>query len=169
MREMLNPKIKDLAEKLVKLLTAKSVKCATAESCTGGAIGAAITHVSGASAVYLGGVISYDNSVKINTLKVSENVILTNGAVSKECALQMAEGVKKLLNADIAISVTGIAGPAGGTPEKPVGTVFFGVATNLRAMVFPAFFSGTRDDVRLQSVEFALNALLHEVAEEGAI
>lgn len=165
MSEMINHKTKELAENLIRLLSAKSLKCATAESCTGGAVGAALTSVAGSSAVYLGGVISYDNSVKINTLNVSQEVILTKGAVSEECALQMAEGVKKLLNADIAISVTGIAGPGGGSVEKPVGTVFFAIATKLRTRAFSAYFSGMRDDVRLKSVEFAISELLQEVAE----
>ena len=109
------------AEKLVRVLTDKKMTCATAESCTGGGVGYAITAVSGSSAVFWGGIISYDNSVKHGVLGVPEEVLATKGAVSSECAAAMAEGAKRLLKTDLAVSLTGIAGPGGGSDLKPVG------------------------------------------------
>ena len=116
------------AEKLVTVLTEKKMTCATAESCTGGGVGYTITSVSGASAVFWGGVISYDNSVKRDVLGVPEEVLATKGAVSSECAAAMAAGARRLLKTDLAVSLTGIAGPGGGTAEKPVGLVWFGLS-----------------------------------------
>ena len=107
------------AEKLVERLGELGRTCGTAESCTGGGIGSAITAVPGSSAVFMGGVISYDNSVKQGVLGVSPETLATVGAVSPETAEQMAVGARKLLKVDYAVSVTGIAGPDGGTAEKP--------------------------------------------------
>ena len=147
------------ATNLVALLKAQGLTCATAESCTGGGVGHAITAVPGSSAVYLGGVVSYDNSVKMNVLGVSPNTLNTVGAVSSECAAQMAEGVRKLLKADIAVSITGIAGPDGGTDEKPVGTVWFGLATKDRTRTEHALFIGDRETVREKAITHALGML----------
>ena len=109
------------AEKLVNALIGKKLTCATAESCTGGGVGYAITAVAGSSAVFWGGIISYDNSVKRDVLGVPEEVLATKGAVSSECAAAMAEGARRRLNTDLSVSITGIAGPGGGSAEKPVG------------------------------------------------
>ena len=117
------------AEKLVRMLAEKRLTCATAESCTGGGVGAAITAVAGASEVFWGGVISYDNSVKRDVLGVDGALLENKGAVSAECAAEMAQGVRRLLKTDLAVSVTGIAGPGGGTREKPVGLVWFATAS----------------------------------------
>lgn len=114
---------------LVAFLVKNNITLATAESCTGGMIGARVTAVAGASAVYLGGVISYANSVKENLLGVGADTLSARGAVSVETAAEMAAGVRCLTGADIAVSVTGIAGPDGGSAEKPVGTVCFGIAS----------------------------------------
>ena len=108
------------AEKLVKRLAELGRTCGTAESCTGGGIGSAITSVAGSSAVFMGGVISYDNSVKHGVLGVPDDVLSTKGAVSSECAAAMAAGARRLLETDLAVSITGIAGPGGGSAEKPV-------------------------------------------------
>ncbi len=116
-------------EALVKKLAEKNKKIAVAESCTGGLVTGKITSVSGSSAVLDGSVVSYANEIKASLLNVEKNVLDTFGAVSEQCALQMADGVRKLMNADIGISITGIAGPTGGTPEKPVGTVYIAVST----------------------------------------
>lgn len=102
---------------------------AVAESCTGGSLAARIVSVPGSSAYFRGGLVAYSNDVKARFLGVSEEVLRTKGAVSAECALQMARGIRELLGADIAISTTGIAGPEGGSPEKPVGLVYVGFAT----------------------------------------
>ncbi len=149
----------NIAEKLVALLKATSQTCATAESCTGGGIGAAITSVPGASDVFLGGIISYSNAAKHNILGVKEETLATVGAVSPETAAQMAEGARKALKADIAVAVTGIAGPGGGSPEKPVGLVYFGLATASGTRTEKALFIGNRDKIRELTVTHALGML----------
>ncbi len=153
------------AERLVKVLTEKKMTCATAESCTGGGVGYAITAVSGSSAVFWGGIISYDNSVKHRVLDVPEEVLATKGAVSSECAAAMAEGAKRLLKTDLAVSLTGIAGPGGGSVEKPVGLVWFGVASGgscSRATVITEkkVFPSDRKAIRTAAIEHALQLLL---------
>ena len=147
------------AERLVQVLTEKGMTCATAESCTGGGVGSAITAVAGSSAVFWGGVISYDNSVKRGVLGVPEEVLATKGAVSPECAAAMAEGAWRLLKTDLAVSVTGIAGPGGGSEEKPVGLVWFGLALGT-TVTEKRIFPGDRAAVRAAAVEHALRLLL---------
>ena len=147
------------AETLVSLLAARGMTCATAESCTGGGVGSAITSVAGSSAVYLGGVVSYANSVKSGVLGVSEGTLAEHGAVSSECAAEMAEGARRLTGADVAVSVTGIAGPGGGSAEKPVGLVWFGVSTATGTRTERAIFAGDRASVRRQAVIHALGML----------
>lgn len=132
----------------------------TAESLTGGGIGAALTAVPGASAVYKGGIISYTNEIKHRILGVREELLEQYGAVSAEVAGEMASGVRKLLKADIAVSVTGLAGPAGDEFGHPVGTVFIGYEDAHRASVHHFCFSGDRDAVRAQTVEAALELIL---------
>ena len=148
------------AEKLVKVLTEKKLTCATAESCTGGGVGYAITSASGASAVFWGGIISYDNSVKRDVLGVPAEILETKGAVSSEGASAMAEGTRRILKTDLAVSITGIAGPGGGTAEKPVGLVWFGVASKEGVRTEKMIFSGDRDTVRSSAIEHALGMLL---------
>ena len=114
---------------LIPTLTARRLTLATAESCTGGLIAKRITHVPGAAAVYLGRVVSYANEVKIGLLGVSPDTLIAHGAVSSAVAAQMARGVRLATGADAAVSTTGIAGPGGGTPAKPVGTVWVGIST----------------------------------------
>lgn len=147
------------AETLVALLEARGLKCATAESCTGGGIGAAITSVAGSSAVYLGGVVSYDSSVKRGVLGVREDTLARCGAVSPECAAEMAEGARRLVGADLAVSVTGIAGPGGGSAEKPVGLVWFGLAAPGGVRTEKCIFAGDRARIREQAVLHALGML----------
>ena len=118
-----------LSEVLVRTLQENGLHATAAESCTGGLVTAAISSVAGASEVFDGGVCSYANSVKAGLLGVSETTLREHGAVSEACAAEMARGVRQLMGADLAVSVTGIAGPGGGTPEKPVGTVCFGIST----------------------------------------
>ena len=150
------------AEKLVKVLTEKKLTCATAESCTGGGVGYAITSVSGASTVFWGGVISYDNSVKRDVLGVPAEILATKGAVSSECASAMAEGARRSLKTDLAVSITGIAGPGGGSAEKPVGLVWFGVVSKAGVRTEKMIFPGDRDAVRSSAIEHALQLLLKE-------
>lgn len=121
--------VDSLEQVVVQEMTARGLTLATAESCTGGLMGKRITDVPGASACYLGGVVSYQNKVKENLLRVRHETLITKGAVSEDTACQMAEGVRKALGADIGISTTGVAGPGGGTPEKPVGLIYVGIST----------------------------------------
>ncbi|RHO53911.1 competence/damage-inducible protein A [Ruminococcaceae bacterium AM07-15] len=121
--------VDSLEQVVVQEMTARGLTLATAESCTGGLMGKRITDVPGASACYLGGVVSYQNEVKENLLGVRHETLVTKGAVSEDTACQMAEGVRKALGADIGISTTGVAGPGGGTPEKPVGLIYVGIST----------------------------------------
>ena len=151
---------KATADRLVEALAEKGLTCATAESCTGGGVGFAITAVAGSSAVFLGGVTSYANSVKRGVLGVPEEVLETNGAVSAECAAAMAEGVRRLAGADLAVSITGIAGPGGGSPDKPVGLVWFAVASKTGAAAEKMVFPGSREAVRAAAIEHALRLLL---------
>ena len=156
------------AEKLVKALIEKKLTCATAESCTGGGVGYAITGVPGSSVVFWGGIISYDNSVKQGVLGVPEEVLATKGAVSSECAAAMAEGARRLLKTDLAVSVTGIAGPGGGSLEKPVGLVWFGLASKTGTVTEKRIFPGDREAVRTATIEHALCLLLHTATKKGA-
>ena len=117
------------AQKLITLATEKKLTLGTAESCTGGLIGAAITAIPSSSTIFKGGIIAYDNAVKNKQLNVPAGIIEKHGAVSREVARAMAAGAMDGLNVDIAVSVTGIAGPSGGTQDKPVGTVWMGIAT----------------------------------------
>ena len=120
---------------MVQRLTARKQTLALAESCTGGAIAQRITDVPGASEVFLGGVVSYANSAKETLLGVNPETLRQYGAVSEAVAREMALGARKKFNSDYALAVTGIAGPGGGTPEKPVGTVFIALASSARVEV----------------------------------
>ncbi|MBP3555342.1 MAG: CinA family protein [Clostridia bacterium] len=155
-----------LAEKLVTLAREKNITFGTAESCTGGLISAAVTDISGASAVFWGGIVSYDNRVKENLLGVEHETLVTLGAVSAKTAEQMAVGAVRALSVDFAVSVTGIAGPGGGTPEKPVGLVYIAVASTKGVItVKENHFKGEREEVRRQTVETALSMLISAIEE----
>ena len=132
----------------------------TAESCTGGGIGAALTAIPGSSAVYKGGIISYTNWVKANILGVDKELLETVGAVSAPVARAMAEGARKALQADIAVSVTGLAGPGGDEFGNPVGRVYIGYSDEKNTTAVAFTFSGDRDAVRRQAVEEALSLIL---------
>lgn len=132
----------------------------TAESLTGGGIGAALTAVPGSSEVYKGGVISYTDWVKHNVLGVREEDLSKYGAVSQPVARQMASGVRRLLKADVAVSVTGLAGPGGDAYGNPVGTVFIGYADEQRTEVREHLFQGSREEIRNQTIEAALRLIL---------
>ncbi len=135
----------------------------TAESLTGGMIGAALTAVPGASAVYKGGVISYVNAVKNEILGVSQEILQRYGAVSPWTAGAMASGVRKLLKADFAVSVTGLAGPGGDEFGHEVGTVFIGFESGSHAEVRQYRFEGSREEVRQQTVTAALELVLEQL------
>lgn len=121
-----------IEEELGRLLNEKNLQLATAESCTGGGIAALITSVPGSSAYFKGGIVAYSNEAKINLLGVSADTLCLHGAVSEETVTEMARGAMKALNADCAVATSGIAGPGGGTPAKPVGTVWIAAACHDR-------------------------------------
>ena len=155
--------ISTLAKETVSECIEKKVTFGTAESCTGGLISASVTDVAGASAVFFGGIVSYDNSVKEKLLGVPAQTLAEKGAVSPETASAMSAGARLALSVDYAVSVTGIAGPGGGTPSKPVGLVYVSVASENGIIVTENHFSGDREAVRLQTVEKALTLLLEAV------
>ena len=132
----------------------------TAESLTGGGIGAALTAVSGSSSVYKGGIISYTNEVKHHILGVKTDTLDQFGAVSAQTAAEMAAGVREVLHADVAVSVTGLAGPGGDDYGNPVGTVFIGYCDADRLVTREFHFSGDRESVRNQTIQAALNLVL---------
>ncbi len=157
------PSADDLAHEVIKLAFEKGVKIATAESITGGMIGAALTSVPGSSAVFQGGVVSYANEVKRDALGVSEQDLSAHGAVSEQVACAMAHGACEKLNAALAVSVTGIAGPTGAVEGKPVGTVCFGVASSGEVRTLRCVFEGDRASVREQTLTMALSLLREEL------
>ena len=143
-----------------ELLTRRNLHLAVAESCTGGLIGHRITNVPGASDYFLGGAITYSDQVKRQLLGVNSQTLDMHGAVSREVALEMAQGVRDLLNAEIGLAVTGIAGPAGGTTEKPVGLTWIGLSTVQTNQAYRYVWSGDRLRNKEQSAEQALELLL---------
>lgn len=149
-----------LQNALVQTLTEKKLIAATAESCTGGLVSAAITDISGASAVFAGGVCTYTNALKTKLLGVSEDTLATVGAVSAETAQQMAKGVRTLTGADIGVGITGIAGPGGGSDEKPVGLVYVAVSSEAHSEVKKLMLSrGHKDERGIIRNAATLNAL----------
>ena len=159
--------MKNAAQELFCELRARSMTVATAESCTGGMIGEVLTSVPGVSECYGFGVITYANQAKEKLLGVSHTTLETVGAVSPETACQMAEGALRLSDADIAIAVTGIAGPGGGTEQKPVGLVYIGIALRGKdAVSYKNIFAGGRDAVRQSTVKKALELAKDTIQKE---
>lgn len=160
MTDSLPPAV-EAARKVLHLGLERGLKVATAESCTGGMIAAALTDIAGSSAVFERGFVTYSNEAKVEMLGVDAALLAQHGAVSEETARAMAEGALAHSRADVAVAVTGIAGPDGGSPEKPVGLVHFGAArhgmpTRHQAHVFP----GTRAEVRAATTRTALAMLI---------
>jgi nicotinamide-nucleotide amidase len=148
------------AAKLVQLYRAKGLTLATAESCTGGMVAAAITSVPGSSAVLDRGFVTYSNEAKTELLGVPAALINAVGAVSEDVARHMAQGAKQRAGTNLAVSITGIAGPDGGSPEKPVGTVWFGLATaDGQVFAHHRRFPGDRQAIRAASTLYALQLL----------
>lgn len=152
---------KSLEIEIGQRLQERRLKLVLAESCTGGLLGSRITDVPGSSEYFLAGVVAYAYEAKVDLLGVSWDTLNTKGAVSRETVLEMARGIRNLTGADIAVSVSGIAGPGGGTPEKPVGTTWIGLvaAAGERAELFQ--FSGDREANKEFAVDAALTLLLH--------
>ena len=153
----------DLAAQAVALLKQKDLKLCFAESLTGGMISSGIVDVPGASAVFNGAVVSYVNDVKTGVLGVSPDVIAEQTEISYECAEQMASGAAKILSADIAISVTGIAGPGGELPGKPVGTVFMGIYNRGEVSSVRLDLTGSRDEIRQKTASEAYKKIIETV------
>ncbi len=153
--------------KIGQMLREKGLLLAVAESCTGGLISHRITSVAGSSDYFSGGVVAYANEVKVAILGVREMSLAENGAASTPVAKEMAEGVLRKLNADIAVATTGIAGPGGGTAEKPVGLVFIGLATEGESEVRPFKFEGDRMSVQKAASDAALEMIYNSLLNKG--
>jgi len=158
--------LNDILEiKIGRLLQERRLKLGLAESCTGGLLGHRITNVPGSSEYFMGGVISYVYDAKVSILGVSWETLKTFGAVSRETVLEMARGAKKLFNVDIAVSVSGIAGPGGGTVDKPVGTTWVGLVANDVEWTREFHFDGNRVQNKTASAGAALQMLLDYLLE----
>ena len=147
-------------EEVVALLKAGGLTIATAESCTGGMVSARLVGVPGVSEVFMEGLVTYSNEAKVRLLGVGEETLEAFGAVSRETAVQMAEGGCRRAGTDVCVSTTGLAGPGGGTEKKPVGTVCIGVCTKDKINISTQHFEGDRDKVRESSCIFALSKTL---------
>ena len=153
--------MKKLSEKVVKLLIKKNLKISFAESCTGGLLSSSITSISGSSKVFTLGLITYSNQAKINILKVPKKIILKHGAVSYETCFSMVKNLNKISKTNISISITGVAGPKGGTKQKPVGLVFIGVKKGNKTVVKKFLFrSKKRNSIQKSTVNKSLNLIL---------
>ena len=153
----------ELAEHVVGQLAARGQKLSLAESCTGGRVAAAITGIAGASEVFVGGVVAYSNAAKAQLLAVDWATIDTHGAVSEQTAHEMAVNTQVVFRTDYAIAVTGIAGPTGGSKEKPVGLVYLGIATPDGVGTIQLQLSGERGEIQRQATARALEALLERM------
>lgn len=157
--------ISSLAGRVIALASGANVTISTAESLTGGGITEALTSVPGSSAVVVGGAVTYATMSKHSVLNVDKTLLSTEGPVCADVAIQMAEGAAEKFETDLAIAVTGIAGPTGAEPEKPVGTVFFGIFSNGDTESIRRQFDGGREEVRLQTVRFALECLVEALQQ----
>jgi nicotinamide-nucleotide amidase len=157
----------DLAAVLLELLRRTGRRLAVAESCTGGGLGARLTAIPGASDCFVGGVIAYADAVKIAQLDVPPATLEAHGAVSEETVRAMAEGAARRFSVDCALAVTGIAGPGGGTPEKPVGTVWLAARHGETTRALRRQFLGERDEIRARSAQAALDLLRHALLDAG--
>ena len=147
-----------------KLLQTRGLKLGLAESCTGGLMGHRVTNIPGSSEYFAGGVVAYSYEAKASVLGVSWDTLNTFGAVSRETVLEMARGAKKLLDVDIAVSISGIAGPGGGTPDKPVGTTWIGLVAEDGEWAREFHFEGDREQNKASSAEEAIRMILDYLA-----
>lgn len=158
-----------IMKEIADSLTSKKLKVAVAESCTGGLISYRLTQIPGSSAYFDRGFITYSNESKIELLGVPESIIASYGAVSRKTATYMVKGALSHSRADIALSVTGIAGPGGGSGEKPVGTVFIAVGTKAKINCNKFAFSGTRAEIRENASAEALNMLIEIINNKPCV
>lgn len=159
--------LEQLAIAVKEALQAKGQMMATAESCTGGLIASTLVDIPGSSAVLAGGIVAYQNEVKENLLDVPAEILNTVGAVSAETVKAMAEGARRKFGCEWAVSTSGIAGPGGAEPGKPVGTVWIAVACSLQNEAFCEIFSGNRNQVREKSVYRTLQVLLEKIVQKS--
>ena len=153
--------MKKISQKIVNLLTKKKLNISFAESCTGGLLASSITSISGSSKVFTLGLVTYSNNAKINILKVPKNIISKYGAVSHQTCMYMAKNLNKISKTNICISITGIAGPNGGTRQKPVGLVYIGIKKGNKMLVKKYFFKNkNRQQIQSATVNKALNLIL---------
>ena len=153
--------MKKLSRKVVKLLSKKRLKISFAESCTGGLLSSSITSISGSSKVFTLGLVTYSNQAKINILKVPKRIIMKHGAVSYETCLSMVKNLNKISKTNISVSITGVAGPKGGTKQKPVGLVFIGIKKGNKTLVKKFLFKNKkRKTIQIATVNKALNLIL---------
>ena len=153
--------MKKLSQRVVKLLSKKRLKISFAESCTGGLLSSYITSISGSSKVFTLGLVTYSNQTKINVLKVPKKIIMKHGAVSYETCLAMVKNLNKISKTNISVSITGVAGPKGGTKEKPVGLVYIGIKKGNKILVKKNYFkSNKRRLIQKATVNKALNLIL---------
>jgi len=162
-----NLKNREIAQKLVGLCIERNIRLTAAESCTGGMISAYITSVPGSSAVFDGSLVSYANSVKVQMLGVPQEIIDSRGVVSADAVAYMSKGALRRFEADLAIAVSGIAGPGGGTPEKPVGRVYICVRTKDDRKIERFDFSGDREEVRMATAYHAMKFALEMINNGG--
>ena len=153
--------MKKLTQNIVKLLSKKKLKISFAESCTGGLLSSQITSISGSSKVFTLGLVTYSNQAKINILKVPKKIIMKNGAVSYETCLSMVKKLNKISKTNISVSITGVAGPNGGTKQKPVGLVYIGIKKANKTLVKKFLFKNKkRNSIQKATVNKALNLIL---------
>jgi len=153
--------MKKLSQKLVKLLIKKKLKVSFAESCTGGLLSSSITSISGSSKVFTLGLVTYSNQAKINVLKVPKKIIIKHGAVSSETCLFMVKNLNRISKTNISLSITGVAGPKGGTKQKPVGLVYIGIKKGNKISVKKFLFKNkNRYSIQRSTVNKALNLIL---------
>ena len=156
--------MKKLSQKVVKLLAKKRYKISFAESCTGGLLSSCITSINGSSKVFTLGLVTYSNQAKINILKVSKKIIIKHGAVSFETCLSMVKNLNRISKTNISVSITGIAGPKGGTKQKPVGLVFIGIKKGKKVWVKKYLFKNKkRSSIQKSTVNKALNLILSSI------
>ena len=156
--------MKKISQKIVKLLSKKKLKISFAESCTGGLLSSSITSISGSSKVFTIGLVTYSNQAKINILKVPKKIIMKHGAVSYDTCLSMVKNLNKITKTNISLSITGIAGPNGGTKEKPVGLVYIGIKKGDKILVQKNYFkTNTRSLIQRAAVNKALRLILRFV------
>ena len=153
--------MKKLSQKVVKLLSKKKLKISFAESCTGGLLSSSLTSVSGSSKVFTLGLVTYSNQAKIDILKISKRIILKHGAVSYDNCLSMVKNLNKIAKTNVSISITGVAGPKGGTKQKPVGLVFIGIKKGNKTLIKKYLFKNKRRvSIQNSTVNKALNLIL---------